>query len=311
MNRFCRTVLSWFAAPRFKMRANYAKVRRLQRRLATLAVPPPSLRSWQTLKNDSGFPVPLRIFQPKQKTRDEVLIFFHGGGWVIGDVVSYTPACNTMADLTGCVVVSVDYRLAPEHPFPAGLEDCYQVTHRILEHPDLVGASSAEKIVLFGDSAGGNLAAGVSLLLRERGQRKVAGQILFYPITQYDHNPETSPYDSVRQHGQDYRLTTTEVQDYLELYVPDPALRHDPLVSPLAAEDLSNLPNTLLITAELDLLRDEGEAFGEALADAGNTVTIHRINKALHGFMMLPRRSGAVQQAYSMVNDFLGPRTIE
>lgn len=309
MNRFYKTVLSWFAAPRLSMREHYEAVRRLQRRLATFALLPPRLRSWHTAQSDSGFQVPVRIFQPKQKTRDEVLVFFHGGGWVIGDVVSYTPVCNTMADLTGCVVVSVDYRLAPEHPFPAGLEDCYQVTHRILENPGLVGAASADNIVLFGDSAGGNLAVGVSLLLRERDQRKVAGQILLYPITQYDHNPETSPFESVRQHGQDYRLTTTEVQDYLELYVPDPAQRCDPLVSPLTAEDLSNLPDTLLVTAELDLLRDEAEAFGEALANAGNTVTLHRVNKALHGFIMLPRRSGAVQQTYALVNAFLGPGT--
>src|SRR5699024_4347795 len=304
MNRFFKTVLSWFAAPRLSMREHYDTVRGLQRRLATIAMLPPHLRSWHTLKSDSGFQVPVRIFQPKRKTRDEVLVFFHGGGWVIGDVVSYTPACKTMADLTGCVVVSVDYHLAPEHPFPAGLEDCYQVTHRILENPDLVGAASADKSVLFGDSAGGNLAAGGSLLLCVRGQRKVPRPILVDPITQYVHTPKTSSFESVRQHGQEYRLTTTEAQDYLELYVPNPAQRCDPLVSPLTAPDLSNLPDTLLVTAELDLLRDEAEALGEALANAGNTVTIHRVEKALHGFIMLPRRSGAVQEAYSVVNEF-------
>lgn len=308
MNRFSRAVLSWFAAPRFNVRNNYAKVRRLQRRLAAIAVLPSRLQTWRTLTSESGFRVPVRIFQPKQKSRDKVLVFFHGGGWVIGDVASYTPACNIMAELTGCVVVSVDYRLAPEHPFPAGLKDCYQVTHRILHHPELVGADSADQIVLVGDSAGGNLAAVVSLLLRDRGQPGPAGQILFYPITQFDHDPQTSPFDSVRQHGHGYRLTATEVQDYLQLYVPDPEQRCDPLVSPLEATDLAKMPDTLIITAGLDLLRDEGEAFGRALTDAGNAVTIHRVDRALHGFIMLPRLSRPVQEAYSVVDNFLGPK---
>lgn len=305
MNRFFRTVLSWFSAPRLNMREDYEKVRRAQRHLATIARPPAWANAWETVEDAEVFTVPVRIFWPKAKLRDEVLVFFHGGGWVTGDIESYTPACNTMADLTGCVVASVNYRLAPEHPFPVGLEDCYQVTHQILENPALVGAASAEQIIIVGDSAGGNLAAAVSLLLRDRGQRGASRQILLYPVTQWDHNPSTSPFESVRQHGEDYRLTHLEVQDYLELYVPDPALRRSHLVSPLHAEDLSGMPATLIISAGLDLLCDEGEAFGYALAEAGNVVKIHRVDRALHGFITLPRFSRSLREAYEVIDDFL------
>jgi acetyl esterase/lipase len=156
-----------------------------------------------------------------------------------------------------------------------------------------------------GDSAGGNLAAVVSLLRRERGLRGVGRQILLYPVTHWDHDPETSPFASVRNHGDDYRLTNTEVQDYFDLYVPDPQQRRDRLVAPLMATDLSGQPETLLITAELDLLRDEGEAYARALEEAGNEVRTYRVEGALHGFIALPRFSRSLRDAYEVINAFL------
>ncbi|MFC7456094.1 alpha/beta hydrolase [Brachybacterium sp. GCM10030267] len=310
MNPLFRAVLRLFAAPRLDMREDYQRVRRIQRRLASL--PGPRYRTaWETLSGSpadtggSGDQVPVRVFPPKEKLHEDVLLFFHGGGWVTGDIESYTPACATMADLTGCVVASVDYRLAPEDPFPAGLEDCYRLAHQLLEDPGRLGLEDADRIVLVGDSAGGNLAAAVSLLLRERGHRGAKRQILLYPVTHWDHDPETSPFASVRRHGEDYRLTNTEVQDYMELYVPDPDQRRHRLVSPLMAEDLSGQPATLLITAERDLLCDEGEAYGRALQEAGNTVRLHRVDGALHGFITLPRFSRSLREAYEVINDFL------
>ncbi len=305
MNRLLRAALSLFAAPRLNMREDYGKVRRLQRQLAALPVPGHRVTDWQTLPDDGSDRVPVRVFQPKELRRDDVLLFFHGGGWVTGDIESYTPACSTMADLTGCVVASVDYRLAPEHPFPAGLQDCTRITRMLLEDPGRVGAGDAEKIVLVGDSAGGNLAAAVSLLLHESGHRGASRQILLYPVTHWDHDPATSPFASVRLHGRGYRLTSTEVQDYLDLYVPDPEQRRRPQVAPLMAEDLSGQPDTLLITAELDLLCDEGEAYGAALAQAGNAVRMHRVDGAVHGFIALPRFSRALREAYEVINAFL------
>ncbi|MGO2811164.1 MAG: alpha/beta hydrolase [Brevibacterium aurantiacum] len=311
MNRLSRAVLRLFAAPRLNIREDYEKVRRIQRRVAALLMPPYRTSRWQPLPCDEHLHVPVRIFQPKVKRREDVLVFFHGGGWVTGDIDTYTPACARMADLTGCAVASVNYRLAPEHPFPAGLEDCYDVARVLLDEPHRVGAADAGQIILVGDSAGGNFAAVISSLLRERGHLPPNRQILIYPVTHWDHDPETSPFDSVRSHGGDYRLTNAEVEDYFDLYVPDRQQRSDPHVAPLLAPDLSSQPATLVITAELDLLRDEGEAYGRALADAGNTAQTYRVEGALHGFISLPRISQSVQDAYEVINAFLDGDPVE
>lgn len=311
MNRLTRAVLRLFAAPRLNIREDYEKVRRMQRRLAALLMPPYRTSRWHPLPADERLQVPVRVFQPKEKRRDEVLVFFHGGGWVTGDIETYTPACARMADLTGCVVASVNYRLAPEHPFPAGLEDCYGVAQLLLDEPHRVGAAAADQIILVGDSAGGNFAAVISLLLRERGHRPPNRQILIYPVTHWDHDPETSPFASVRSHGGDYRLTNTEVEDYFHLYVPNQEQRRGALVAPLMAADLSDQPRSLVVTAELDLLRDEGEAYGRALADAGNSARIHRVPGAMHGFISLPRVSRTVQEAYEVINAFLDEGPVE
>ncbi|MFT3886770.1 MAG: alpha/beta hydrolase [Arachnia sp.] len=305
MNRLFRAVLRLFAAPRLNVREDYEKMRRLQRQLAALPVPRYDALDRQMMSADGGHQIHGRVFRPKERRRDDLLLFFHGGGWVTGDIESYTPACATMAELTGCVVISVDYRLAPEHPFPAGLEDCYRVAQQLLADPSLAAVEDPGQIVLVGDSAGGNLAAAVSLLLRDRGQPRPRRQILLYPVTHWDHDPATSPFPSVRNHGEDYRLTNTEVQDYLDLYVPDPDRRRDPLVAPLMATDLADQPATLVITAELDLLRDEGEAYGHALAQAGVEARVHRVDGALHGFIALPRFSRSLREAYEVINAFL------
>lgn len=305
MNPLLRAVLRLFAAPRVDMREDYPAVRRIQRGLAARPLPRYRTLDREILSDDGEHAIPVRVFRPRERTRDPLLVFFHGGGWVTGDIESYTPACATMADLTGCVVASVDYRLAPEHPFPAGLEDCLRVARLLLAEPQRAGLNSADDIILVGDSAGGNLAAVVSQELRRAGHRGPSRQILLYPVTNDDHNPETSPFESVRRHGSDYRLTSTEVQDYMELYVPDPGARRDPRVAPLLAENLADQPSTLLITAELDLLCDEGEAYGRALADAGNEVRLHRIDGALHGFITLPRFARSLRAAYEHIVAFL------
>ena len=305
MNRLTRAVLRLFAAPRVNMLEDYEKVRRMQRQLAGLPAPRYRALDRTIVSDDLTHQIPVRVFQPRVKRRDDLLLFFHGGGWVTGDIESYTPACATMADLTGCVVASVDYRLAPEHPYPAGLDDCYRATRLLLDDPQRVHLDDPDKIVLVGDSAGGNLAAAVSLLLRRRGHRTTTRQILLYPVTHWDHDPATSPFASVRHHGEGFRLTSTEVQDYLELYVPDPQHRQDPLVAPLMAEDLTGQPDTLLITAELDLLCDEGEAYGQALAGAGNHVQLHRVEGAVHGFIALPRFARPLRDAYQVIDSFL------
>lgn len=300
-----RAILQLFAAPRLSMREQYPRVRKLQRLLAG------PKRRYNVLDRviisaDGSHEIPVRVFLPSERTYGDVLLFFHGGGWVTGNIDSYTPTCAAMADLTGRVLLSVDYRLAPENPFPAGFHDCLRVAEVLLREPGLVGLEDASDITLIGDSAGGNLAAAVSLRLRDRGAPMPGRQVLLYPATWYDHHPETSPFDSVRLYGTGLRLTAVEVSDYLELYQPDAAARRHPMVAPLLADDLSGQPTTLVITAELDLLRDEGEAYGRALASAGNRVRIERIAGALHGFLALPRFVRPVAQAHEVINDFLG-----
>lgn len=248
--------------------------------------------------------IPVRVFEPGKNAASRVLIFFHGGGWVTGNIDSYTKVCANMANQTRHTVISVDYRLAPEHPFPAGLEDCYQAVREVFSKLDLIHCRS-EDITLIGDSAGGNLAAAVSLMARDRGECMPGRQILIYPSTYNDHS-ENSPFLSVRENGTDYILTSKRIQDYMELYVPDVKDRTSPYFAPLLAENLSNQPDTLIITAEFDPLRDEGEEYGRRLEESGNRVQVYRMKDALHGFFSLPWTSEYVIKCYNIINEFLG-----
>ena len=305
VNPVVRAVLGLFAAPRLNMREDYRKVRFFQR----LAAGPTG--RFHTLDRSilatDGREIPVRVFLPRNQTHDDVLLFFHGGGWVIGDIDSYTPACAALADATGRILLSVDYRLAPEHPFPAGFEDCLRVTDVLLNDPDALDLDDPSGLTLIGDSAGGNLAAAVSLQLKERGGPMPSRQILLYPATWHDHDPRTTPFDSVRQYGTGLRLTAAEVLDYMSLYQPDAEARRTPLIAPLLADDLTGQPDTLVITAEMDLLRDEGEAYAEKLRAAGNAVQVERTPGALHGFMTLPRFAKPVLRLHEVINDFLAP----
>ena len=280
--------------------------------------------------------IPVRIFRPKElkrimennnihdkkkannvnigesKKKNEpldIIIFFHGGGWVTGNIDSYTNICGNMANQTNCIVISVDYRLAPEHPFPAGLEDCYNVTKVIAGNISKELAKSKKvktprKLILSGDSAGGNLAAVVSLLAKENGEFIPDKQILYYPSCYNDYS-ETSPFESVKLYGEDYVLTSKRITEYMELYVQNEEDINSPFVAPLLAEDVSKQPETLIITAEYDPLRDEGEAYGVKLEEAGNTVQIKRMKDALHGFLSLPKNSDILVRCYEIVKGFL------
>ena len=163
---------------------------------------------------------------------------------------------------------------------------------------------------MIGDSAGGNLAAAVSLMARDRGEFLPSCQILIYPATGNDHS-EHSPFPSVRENGTDYLLTTKRVRDYMELYRSSEADLENPYYAPLVAKDLSNQPDTLIITAEYCPLRDEGEAYGKALELAGNRVKVFRMPDALHGYFSLPVRFSQVKKTYGLINDFLRERENE
>ncbi|MBQ1273894.1 MAG: alpha/beta hydrolase [Cellulosilyticum sp.] len=248
--------------------------------------------------------IPVRIFAPHKEDKSyPLMIFFHGGGFVTGNIDSYSRVCTRMANITNHIILSVDYRLAPEHPFPAGLEDCYAVVKEVVESNRSFD-KPIKSITLIGDSAGANLAAAVSLLARDRGEFKVDRQILLYPATNSDHS-DASPYPSVKENGQDYLLTQKRMMDYIDLYVTDKKDLKNPYVAPILAEDLTNQPETLIITAEYDLLRDEGEDYGRRLQEAGNKVEVHRLADSIHGFIALVPLFPEVRECYNIINRFL------
>lgn len=281
------------------------KTYKVERVLRGLRTPlSPLYRVWDHQIERDGREITVRIYTPKKQTDNRLLLFFHGGGWVLESVDTYNTVCRNLAKWTGCRVASVEYSLAPEHVFPEGLEDCYAAAREVYRHPEQFGVQSHE-ITLVGDSAGGNLAAAVSLMARDRGEFEVSQQILIYPATYNDHSLG-SRFASVRENGTDYLLTSKRVSDYMALYAGgDPRRIRSPYFAPLLAEDLSCQPRTLVITAEFDPLRDEGEAYAYALRRAGGKVMLYRMPDALHGYFSLPVRFKLVRRTYDMIDYFL------
>lgn len=208
-----------------------------------------------------------------------------------------------LANFTGCKVIAVDYSLAPEKPFPYGLEDCYACARELILNPSAFGIDM-QNIILIGDSAGGNLSAAVSLMARDRNEFKITKQILIYPALYNDHT-ENSPYKSIVENGTEYILTSKRLCDYLSLYATCEEDYNNPYFAPLLANDLSNQPETMIITAEFDPLRDEGEAYGMALKKAGNTAEIYRLKDTLHGFIALSPGIKHVKKAYELITEFV------
>ena len=251
-----------------------------------------------------GFSLPIRVFSPEKARSEEIILFFHGGGWVSGDIESYTSVCTALAKETGRRVMSVDYRRAPEYPFPQAPEDCYRATRELFLHSSSKEIAES-RIILMGDSAGGNLAAAVSLMAADRGEFRIRRQILLYPSTYSDHS-ENSPFRSITENGKGFLLTSKKVQDYQDLYIRDKADLINPYFAPLLSDHLGAQPKTLLITAEYDPLRDEGAAYGEKLRRYGNEVSIYQMDGALHGFFTFSPRSVQVKKCYRIIEQFLG-----
>ena len=222
-------------------------------------------------------PIPVRIYRPSAASAP-VHVHFHGGGWVIGDLDTHDRDCREICVGADCIVVAVDYRLAPEHIFPAAPEDCYAAFCWATANVDSLGALPGP-VSVGGDSAGGNLAAAVALMARDRNGPAIAMQLLIYPVT--DATMESTSY---RDNADGYLLSRTMMSWFWDHYCPDLAMRADPLASPITAEDLSGLPPALVMTAEFDPLRDEGEAYAERLKAAGVEVEVRRFDGLVHGF---------------------------
>jgi acetyl esterase len=227
-----------------------------------------------------GGEIALRIYTPERSSDAPLpgLVYFHGGAWWLGDLDQTDAHCRFWARDAGCVVVSVDYRLAPEHKFPIPAEDCYAATVWAAEHVDELGVDPA-RIAVGGGSAGGNLAAAVTLMARDRGGPPIVFQILDIPVTD-----ATMSQPSITENAEGYILTKAAMEQGWRHYLADPADGANPYASPLAATDLSGLPPALVSTAEYDPLRDEGEEYGRRLEAAGVPVTIRRWDGMVHGF---------------------------
>jgi acetyl esterase len=228
--------------------------------------------------------IPVRVYRPLGTggTALPVLVWFHGGGFVIGSVQESDSDCRRLAVEAGLVVVSVEYRLAPEHPFPAGPDDCYAATRWVAAHAAELGAD-ASRLAVGGDSAGGNLAAVVALMARERGGPRILFQLLVYPVTDLVSMETPSHHEN----AVGYFLTRSSMLWFREAYVPDATGRTDVRVSPLHAKELAGLPPALVITAEFDPLRDEGELYADRLRGAGVPVTKTRYDGMIHGFFSM------------------------
>jgi acetyl esterase len=237
--------------------------------------------------------LPVRVYRPGEDRPLPVLAYFFGGGWTLGSIDTADAICRALANAAGCLVVTVGYRLAPEHPFPAAVRDCAAAVGWIATHADELGADPA-RIAVGGDSAGGNLAAAVGLLAREIGQ-PLAGQLLVYPNTDQESDDE-----SMRDFDDPWLFNNRSVAWYRGHYLADPADAANPLASPLRATNLGGLPPALVITAEYDPLRDQGERYAARLAAEGTPATLHRYDGMIHGFFAM---SGTVDDARAALDE--------
>ncbi len=224
--------------------------------------------------------IPIRIYVPIENRILPVTVFYHGGGWVQGNLESHDNTARYLADRSGTIVVAVDYRLAPENPFPAAVEDAYAALEWVAANAGSFGGDPA-RIAVIGDSAGGNLSAVVSIAARDRNGPTISRQILLYPAT----NISTLNTDSYRFFGEKLLLTKKDVEWFRAHYLPNESDWSNPLASPLLAQDHRNLPPATIITAEMDPLRDEGRQYADKLEKAGVQVRYHCYKGMVHGFI--------------------------
>jgi len=260
---------------------------------------PPEIGAVRNLMADGpGGPIPLRVYRPTgvaAATPLPALVYFHGGGWVIGDLDTHDVQCRQLTAEAGIAVIAVDYRLAPEHKFPAAVDDAWAATRWVAAHGSELGVD-AQRLAVAGDSAGGNLAATVALLAREAGAPAIALQVLVYPVT--DVGAESQSY---RDFSDGYLLTRESMRWFTNHYLTSARDAEDWRASPLRAQSLARLPPALVVTAGFDPLRDEGAAYAARLTDAGVLVDYVCYGGMIHGFMPMGRLIDTGNRAISHV----------
>ncbi len=220
----------------------------------------------------------VRVYTPEGTGPFPAYVYFHGGGWWMGTFAMTEAECRHIVRDAGCVVVSIDYHLAPEHKFPIPVEDCYTATTWVVEYTVELDVDP-ERVAVGGGSSGGNLAAAVCLMARDRGGPSLVFQLLVNPVTDFDFTTL-----SYQQNGDGYLLTRDTMSWFWDLYLSEPSDASNPYAAPMQARDLSGLPPALVITAEYDPLRDEGEEYGRRLQAAGVPATVSRYDGMIHGF---------------------------
>jgi len=230
--------------------------------------------------------IPMRLYRPAGAAADAklpVLVYYHGGGWTIGDLDTHDVLCRELANAAGCAVVSVDYRMGPENRFPAAVDDSIAAAYWVARNADSLGVD-ASRLAVGGDSAGGNLAAVVAIAARDAADLPIAMQLLIYPAT--DQRRVAPSYTT----NANYFPLTRDTMDYFhDNYIGDPAFDLDWRASPLLRDDLSNLPSALVLTAGFDPLRDEGLQYAQRLSEAGNRATLVNFERQVHGFITMGR----------------------
>lgn len=264
--------------------------------------PPPISGTFNRHIPGPGGDLAIRVYTPEGKGPFPVLVFFHGGGFVLCNLDTHDPVCRNLCAGAGCVVVAVDYRLAPENKFPAATDDCLSAVRWSAENADAI-RGDPDRIAVGGDSAGANLATVTAMRIRDEGGPKLCGQLLVYPVTDY-HTPGTP---SIEEFAGLF-LTREEMVWFSEQYLNGPSEIDDPHVHPLRAKDLSGLPPALVMTAECDPLRDEGEHYADRMASAGVPVQHIRYDGMIHGFFGFLGIFDQAQQAHRDACEWLKKR---
>lgn len=236
--------------------------------------------------NTAAGAVPVRVYTPSAQASHPVLVYFHGGAFFLGSLNTHDHIARALANASGSVVVSVDYRLAPEHAFPAGLNDCYGVVEWLSEHGRDASNGigwDGQTLAVIGDSSGANYAAAVAAMAHDAGLNCITHQVLYYPSLDLDF--DVTRYASLQSNAVGNGLETALLKPFNAFYVDSGADPANPLVSPLKRADLTGLPPALIVTAEHDPLRDEGELYGSKLAQAGVAASVRRYDAAGHGFI--------------------------
>mgnify|MGYP001179512706 CR=1 FL=1 len=250
--------------------------------------------------------IAVRIYTPNGNGPFPLFVYYHGGGWVIGDLETVDASCRMIANMTNRVVVSVDYRLAPEFKYPIPFNDSYEALKWVENNADSLNAIASD-IVVGGDSAGGNLSAAVSLRARDENGPNISAQILIYPVT--DMSYRTSSY---QQFEKGFGLDKSLMEWFINHYIRDEADKNDPYAAPLVAENLDDLPPALVITAEFDVLRDEGLAYAERLKDAGVKVETTLEKGLVHGYFtnmaVFPQQ---IKETISKIDQFISANVMK